>query len=421
MKTKYSLLLILKVGILALFINMTNIWVESQNSDLLGNSERVSVENRFIFNKKENMILYETTDEFAEIYEYIDSELEKAKKDLEDTIASRCYTEAEVDAKLAALNTAISNAQKAAELYADNQDLALKQEIEASIADTKTEVYEYIDSELEQVKKDLENTIASRCYTEAEVDAKLAALNATISTAQKAAELYADNQDAALKQEIEASIADTKTEVYEYIDSELEQAKKDLEDTIASRCYTEAEVDAKLAALNTTISTAQKAAELYADNQDVALKQEIEASIADTKTEICQYLDSKLEQAKKDLENTITSRCYTEAEVDAEIARLSDLIRKAEKVAKEYADDNDSAFKQELDASIVSAKTELLDAINIIDEKYEQKINILNGEISNIQSEMKTLSIILYSCIGLLTSCILVIVFILTKKRKTFK
>ena len=274
MKAKYSLLLILMVGILSLFINMTNIWVESQNSDLLGNSERVSVENRFIFNKKENMILYETTDEFAEIYEYIDSELEKAKKDLEDTIASRCYTEAEVDAKLAALNTAISNAQKAAELYADNQDVALKQEIEASIADTKTEVYEYIDSELEQ--------------------------------------------------------------------------------------------------------------------------------------------------AKKDLENTITSRCYTEAEVDAEIARLSDLIRKAEKVAKEYADDNDSAFKQELDASIVSAKTELLDAINIIDEKYDQKINILNGEISNIQSKMKTLSIILYSCIGLLTSCILVIVFILTKKKKNF-
>ena len=92
------------------------------------------------------------------------SQLKEEVKELSSAIDSKADTET-VDAKLAELEAAISNAESVAKSYSDTQDNALKTELEAAIASAKTELTEAISK-----KADAETVNAKITELETKID-----------------------------------------------------------------------------------------------------------------------------------------------------------------------------------------------------------------------------------------------------------
>ncbi len=330
----------------------------------------------------------------TDIIKYIDEELSKVNEEL-DNIFKFVYNKAEIDAKLAALRSNIENAEKATKLYSDEQDAALKEELKNLITTIKTDIIKYIDDELAKAKTSFESKLAIKA-NKPEIDAEIARLDALISAAESVSKTYTDEQDAALKEELKNLITTTKTDIIKYIDEELSKVNDEL-DNIFNLVYNESEVDAKLAELRTFINSADNATKLYSDEQDAALKEELEDLINTTKTDIIKYIDEELSKVNEDLDNIFNS-VYNENEVDAKLAELRTIIDNADKATKLYSDEQDIAIKKDLEAKILSVKNELLETINLIN----QRISKFDHDLLNLKKKIQILTISFSCCIGVL-------------------
>ena len=286
------------------------------------------------------------------------SDAEKAIDEIETAIenlkaADAADAQALEDA-IAELEQAIDNAEQAA----TNADTALKTElngkIESADAALEAKIAE-VQANLNKAIDDLEKADSSNS------DALRDAIN-ILNNAIDAAEAAAITGDSTLEGKITDAQNALEAKIAE-LQSNLEQAKKDLEAEIANG---NKELSDKITALNTAINAAEAAA-IAGDN---ALKAELERQIADAKTALNDKIDdvkAELEQAIADLE-TATGDDLADA-----VANLTDLINTT-KAALETAD---AVNKAKLEDSIAEAEALINDRINNVKAELELAIDQL--------------------------------------------
>ena len=112
----------------------------------------------------------------------------------------------------------------------------------------------------------------------------------------------------------------------------------------------------------------------------------LDASAGATDIELLQITVSHLKEDVDDLKTAIESKADTET-VNAKIAKLETDIANAETAAKNYSDTQDAVLKAELEAAIVSTKTELTEAIN-----KKADAETVNAKIAELEAELDTLN-----------------------------
>ena len=120
--------------------------------------------------------------------------VENAKTELQEAIGKKADTET-VNAAIGTLNTAISNAEAAAKVYADEKDKELKSALEAAIASAKealTAAIDEVKANLETAKTELIKAIGEG---DSALDEKITALNEAISALENACKSADNAQD----------------------------------------------------------------------------------------------------------------------------------------------------------------------------------------------------------------------------------
>ena len=249
-----------------------------------------------------------------------------------------------------ALAKAVENLEaliKAAEAYADKQDEALKSELEQSIATAKTDVTKAY----EQAIADAVEKLEAADKTNADALAKAVE---NLETLIKAAESYADKQDAALKSELEQSIATAKTDVTQA----YEQAIADAVEKLEAADKTNADALAKAVE---NLEALIKAAEAYADKQDASVKAALEEQILKA-NDLIASLDQRVTEAEKAIDEIETAIEKLQATDAADAKALEDAIAVLEQAiadAKQASVDADAVLKQELNSKIETADVAL--------------------------------------------------------------
>ena len=282
--------------------------------------------------------------------------LESAVADLENAVATKADTTT-LNEKVDALNTAITNAEKAAKDYADAQDVALKSALETAIEAAKDEAISAAETLVNNAKAELQSKINTKADAATTAEA-IQNLQAAVAALQAVKDNYA-TADATLKADLESKIATAKSDAITAANTALTTAKNELSQAIALKADT-ATLNAKVDALNIAIANAESVAKAYADTQDDALKAELQTAIANAKSEAIGAAQVLVDNAKAALQTAIDTKADT-ATVNAAIANLQNAITALEAVKDNYIS-ADAALKLELEAAIERAKQEAIEA-----------------------------------------------------------
>ena len=142
-------------------------------------------------------------------------DLTKAKGDLNAAIAKKANAD-DVKAKLAALQTALDNANATIGVLQDNR--ATKSELESSVSQAKTEVGKAASDALEAAKSELNAAIDTKADADV-VNEKIAVLSHAVENAQAISDASTDKKDEAVKLELQSGIKNAKDALQAAIDA----------------------------------------------------------------------------------------------------------------------------------------------------------------------------------------------------------
>ena len=258
-----------------------------------------------------------------------------------------------------------------AKTYAEEQDDLLKSQLEAAIDAAKSEAISSAETLVNNAKTELQNAIDNKADTAA-LNEKVEALNTAIETAETVAKAYADEKDAALKQELESKIAEA-NELIDSLDTRVTEAEKAIDEIEAAIENLKATDAADAEALKDAIETLEQAiadAKQAASEADAALKTELNGKIENADA----ALEAKVAEVQANLNNAITDlETATGEELAAAVASLTDLIN-ATKATLETAD---TVNKAKLEDKIAQAEALINDRINTVRIELEQAIDQL--------------------------------------------
>ena len=142
-------------------------------------------------------------------------DLTKAKDDLNAAIAKKANAD-DVKAKLAALQTALDNANATIGVLQDNR--ATKSELESSVSQAKTEVGKAASDALEAARAELQAAIDTKADADV-VNEKIAVLSHAVENAQAISDASTDKKDEAVKLELQSGIKNAKDALQAAIDA----------------------------------------------------------------------------------------------------------------------------------------------------------------------------------------------------------
>ena len=303
-----------------------------------------------------------------------DAALEEAKTALNAAIDKKADT-ATVNAKVAALTTAIANAEKAAKDYADVKDAALKEALEAKLTEANA-LINSLDSRMDTAEEaiaKLENAIKDLEQADAENEAAMKAAIETLNKAIADAKAFAEKSDAdlknALNEKINAAQTALEAKIAE-IQANLDKAVEELKAADQANAEKLADAIARLKEAIAVAEAASAATDAVQDEHIIALKNEINRVAIDLekaqanleaalKAEI-EALTSELKRAEEALKNAIDTKADEDA-VNAAIAELQNEIAALEAAKNNYIA-ADAALKAEVEAAIAKAKQEAIEA-----------------------------------------------------------
>ena len=142
-------------------------------------------------------------------------DLTKAKDDLNAAIAKKANAD-DVKAKLAALQTALDNANATIGVLQGNR--ATKSELESSVSQAKTEVGKAASDALEAARAELQAAIDTKADADV-VNEKIAVLSHAVENAQAISDASTDKKDEAVKLELQSGIKNAKDALQAAIDA----------------------------------------------------------------------------------------------------------------------------------------------------------------------------------------------------------
>ena len=228
-----------------------------------------------------------------------ESDLATAKSALEAAIAEKADT-ATLNEKVTELNTAIDNAKKASNAYADTQDNALKEELTNLINSGDSALQTAIDAvstNLNQAKGELETKIKTNA------DDLLAAKNKYDKEVDAIKKLISDiqatdtSQGEVIKQlqtDLAAAESNLKTQITNAMrkaESDLAAAKSELNAAIDTKADADV-VNEKIAALSHAVENAQAISDASTDKKDEAVKLELQSGIKNAKDALQAAIDA---------------------------------------------------------------------------------------------------------------------------------
>ena len=142
-------------------------------------------------------------------------DLTKAKGELNAAIAKKADAD-DVKAKLAALQTALDNANATIGVLQDNR--ATKSELESSVSQAKTEVGKAASDALEAARAELQAAIDTKADADV-VNEKIAVLSHAVENAQAISDASTDKKDEAVKLELQSGIKNAKDALQAAIDA----------------------------------------------------------------------------------------------------------------------------------------------------------------------------------------------------------
>ena len=142
-------------------------------------------------------------------------DLATAKSELNAAIAKKANAD-DVKAKLAALQTALDNANATIGVLQDNR--ATKSELESSVSQAKTEVGKAALDALEAAKSELNAAIDTKADADV-VNEKIAVLSHAVENAQAISDASTDKKDEAVKLELQSGIKNAKDALQAAIDA----------------------------------------------------------------------------------------------------------------------------------------------------------------------------------------------------------
>ena len=142
-------------------------------------------------------------------------DLTKAKDDLNAAIAKKANAD-DVKAKLAALQTALDNANATIGVLQGNR--ATKSELESSVSQAKTEVGKAASDALAAAKSELNAAIDAKADADV-VNEKIAVLSHAVENAQAISDASTDKKDEAVKLELQSGIKNAKDALQAAIDA----------------------------------------------------------------------------------------------------------------------------------------------------------------------------------------------------------
>ena len=345
--------------------------------------------------------------------------LETAKTELQNAINAKADT-ATLNTKVDELKDAIETAETVAKTYADTQDTALKQTLEAAILTAKNDAISSAQTLVNNAKTELQNAINAKADT-ATLNAKVEELKDAIETAETVAKTYADTQDTALKQTLEAAVLTAKNDAISSAQTLVNNAKTELQSAIVKKADI-ITLNARVEELKDAIENAEYVAITYADTKDKALKQTLEETILTAKNEAISYAQTLVEYAKSQLQKAINTKADATT-LNAKVEELSGAIKTAETLAKAYADTQNAELKVKLESAIESSQNTLRAGIDALSSELTNVKQALETKASELEAKDNTLQtvIIVVSVVSGVTFCgcgTLSVFYIIDKKKK---
>ena len=343
-------------------------------------------------------------------------DLAAVKADLEAAIAKKADT-ATLNEKVTELNTAIDNAKKASNAYAETQDKALKEELTNLINSGDSTLQTAIDAvstNLNQAKADLEAKIKTNAddllAAKDKYDKEVAAIKKLISDIQ-ATDTSQGETIKQLQTDLATAESDLQTQITNAIskaESDLATAKSELNAAIAKKADATAlasaitDYDKKISDINGLITAIQG----VNTTQGEAIEQ-LQTDLAAAKTDLegkitaaAAKANEDLTKAKDDLNAAIAKKANAD-DVKAKLAALQTALDNANATIGVLQ--GNRATKSELESSVSQAKTEVgkaaSDALEAaraelqaaIDTKADadvvnEKIAVLSHAVENAQA-----------------------------------
>ncbi|MBQ7357345.1 MAG: DUF1640 domain-containing protein [Clostridia bacterium] len=311
------------------------------------------------------------TDAETAITNAYEQAISDAKTALQSKIDEKASKD-ELDAAVASLNTAITNAQSAAEAFATAGDTALESKLNGVINNVKTELDGIIDgvkADLDAAKTDLQSKIDanSQKITDeaARLDGEIAAANALIDALEAADLEIGQRIDGVVKSVadaraiLQAAIEGVKNDL-EQTQAALEEAKADLQSKIDAN---DSRITSEVEALNKAIADAQAALEVA----DGALGVRVDG-VVELLAEAQAILQSAIDTLADELDG-VSGR------IDTEVKTLNGAIENAKAVLEAA----DAANKKALEKAIETAEYELEKKIEELTNKLvESKVELAN-------------------------------------------
>ena len=292
----------------------------------------------------------------AELAQSFTEAYAKMVEDFDAKLAAGATTSADELAKaVETMNATI----EAAKVFATEADAALKVELEAAIDKAANDAVATMKVALDAAVADLEAKVEAGKVAGAEaLSTEVDALKALV----EAAKTFATDADAALKAELEATIAESQVSIVESMQAVIDAAVADLEAKIEAGKVAGAEaLTSEVNALKALV----EAAKTFATDADVALKAELEAAITKSTDAAVATMQAALDAAVADLEAKVEAGNVAGAEA---LASEVDALKALVEAAKVFATDADVALKAELEDTIAAVKNDLVDVMqNAID------------------------------------------------------
>ena len=303
------------------------------------------------------------------------SDLEAAKSQLQAAIDTKASAD-NLSQAVADLTTAINNAQAMAEATAESKDTALKADLEAQLATAQSALQTAVDqvaSDLEAAKAQLQVAIDTKASAE-ELSQAVANLTTAINNAQATAEATAESKDAVLKQQLEDKIYQTKTD----LSISVNNLKKDLEGSVEKLVESletkvdKAEMQSSIAGLQSQIDALEIVEQVYIDQQDAAIRQEIADAIANANQQAAAALQQAIQQTTAQFEQALDQK-VSSAELTQAVQNLTTSVE----LAKTFATESDAAIKAELQQLVESTT-----------QTFNQSVLALQGDLSASKTEL---------------------------------
>ena len=317
----------------------------------------------------------------SDITQAYEQMIEDAVADLETKIAAQIDPD-ELAAAVADLEALID----AAKAYADTQDATLKSELEAAIDAAKSEAISSAETLVNNAKTDLQNAIDNKADTAA-LNEKVEALNTAIETAETVAKAYADEKDAALKQELESKIAEA-NDLIASLDTRVSDAEKAIDEIETAIEDLKATDAADAEALEDAIETLERAiadAKQAASDADTALQAELNSKIETADA----ALEAKVAEVQANLNKAVEDLKAADTSNSDALANAIETLNKAIDAAEAAAVTGDTALEGKiteaqtaLDAKIAEVQGKLDQAKADLEQAIKTGDTVLDGKIS---------------------------------------